>query len=435
MNPVEIIIKKRDGNELTPEEISFLVNGFTRGDIPDYQMSGFLMAVFLNGMTGRETAHLTFSMMRSGTCLDLSSIGRTVDKHSTGGVGDKVKLVLVPLAASCGAKVPTTFGRGLGHTGGTRDKLESIPGFRTALSKQEIFSQLKKIGAVMIGTSEDIAPADKKIYALRDVTGTVPSIPLITSSVLSKKFAGGADAFVFDVKTGSGAFMRSAKDAEKLAKLLVSISRLMKKKAVAVISGMDQPLGNTVGNILEMVEAVETLKGRGPADLRTLTIACTAHLLVLAGIAKDFKTASAFAAKNLSNGSALKKFLEIVKAQGGDTSYIEDTNRFKKAAFTREIRAAKPGYITGIDAYETGMTAHLLGAGRLKLTDTIDHEAGIILFKKVGGEVSKGEPVCALHTNRKDAIDEAAARMQKAIAIAGRKAPSKKLIIKTIRYN
>lgn len=433
MNPIEIIVKKRDGKELTQEEISCLVNGFTRGEIPDYQMSGFLMAVFLNGMTRGETARLTLAMMRSGECLNFSSIGRTVDKHSTGGVGDKVKLVLVPLAAACGARVPTTFGRGLGHTGGTRDKLESIPGFRTTLTKEEIPAQLKKIGAVMIGTSEEIAPADKKIYALRDVTGTVPSIPLITSSILSKKFAGGADAFVFDVKTGSGAFMRTPRDAEKLAKLLVSISRMMKRKAVAVISSMDQPLGNTVGNTLEVIEAVETLKGGGPADLRTLTVACTAHLLVLAGIAKDFKTASARAEENLSNGAALRKFLEIVEAQGGDPSCIEDTDRFKKAAYTQEIRAHKTGYITGIDAYEAGMVAHILGAGRLKLTDTIDHAAGITFSRKTGAKVSKGEPVCMLHTDRKDSIAEAAERMRKAVTIAGRKAPARPLIIKTIR--
>jgi len=433
MNPIEIIIKKRDGRELAQEEISSLVDGFTRGEIPDYQMSAFLMAVFLNGMTGRETAHLTLAMMRSGACLDFSPIGRTVDKHSTGGVGDKVKLVLVPLAASCGARIPTTFGRGLGHTGGTRDKLESIPGFKTTLSKDEIAAQLKKIGAVMIGTSEEIAPADKKIYALRDVTGTVPSIPLITSSVLSKKFAGGADAFVFDVKAGSGAFMRSAKGAGKLAKLLVSISRVMKKKAVAVISSMDQPLGNAVGNSLEVIEAVGTLNGGGPADLRTLTIACTAHLLVLAGIEKDFKTARALAEENLSNGAALRKFLEIVKAQGGDTSYIENTDRFKRAAYTREVRAQKSGYIAGIDAYEAGMVAHILGAGRLTLTDTIDHAAGITFFKKVGERVSKDGPVCMLHTDRKDSIAEAAARMQKAIAIAAKKPAAKPLIMKTIR--
>ncbi|HRZ87617.1 MAG TPA: thymidine phosphorylase, partial [bacterium] len=282
MNIIEIIIKKRDGKELADDEIAALIAEYTAGTIPDYQMASLLMAVFKNGMSDRETASLTGAMMRSGHILDLRPVGYTVDKHSTGGVGDKTTLIVVPLAASLGLKVPTMFGRGLGHTGGTRDKLESIPGFRTVLSEPEIIGQLNTVGAVMIGTSEEIAPADRKLYALRDVTGTVESIPLITASILSKKCAEGTDALVLDVKTGSGAFMKDRAGSDKLARLLVSIAKLMGKKARAVLSSMDQPLGQAVGNTLEVIESIDVLRGNGPADVRELSLILCAHMLALA---------------------------------------------------------------------------------------------------------------------------------------------------------
>ncbi len=386
-----------------------------RGDIPDYQVSAWAMAVLLNGMTDRETTDLTLAMAHSGEVLDLSGVVPiAVDKHSTGGVGDKVTLVVLPVVAGCGLAVGKMSGRGLGFSGGTLDKLESIPGYRTNLSKQEFLTQLKEIGIVLSGQSADLAPADGKLYALRDVTGTVPSLPLIASSVMSKKIAAGAHAIVLDVKTGVGAFMQTLEDARKLAKLMVNIGELSNRRVVALISDMNQPLGCAVGNTLEMLEAMETLRGGGPADLREHCLVLCSHMLVLGGMASTLEEGRAMAEKSMDGGAAWQAFRKLVVAQGGDVSYLDDVSKFKRASLIETIRAPRSGYLLAINAREVGEAAVGLGAGRAKKGDPIDHAVGVVIHHKVGDRVEQGEPLFTIHANDTTKLAEAKDRLLKA---------------------
>lgn len=408
MRAVDIIIKKRDKGELDQREIELFVRGFTKGDIPDYQASAFAMAVLLNGMTPAETAHLTLAMANSGQVLDLSSIvDIAVDKHSSGGVGDKTSLSVLPMVAACGLPVGKMSGRGLGFSGGTLDKLESIPGYRVDLTTEEFKQQLKEKGVVLTGQSLDLAPADGKMYALRDVTGTVPSTPLIASSIMCKKIAAGAQAILLDVKTGLGAFMQTLEDARELAGLMVDIGRLAGRKTVALLSDMNQPLGNAVGNALEVVEAIEALHGRGPADFREHCLHVSAHMLVLGKRAKDLDEGRAMAEKSLGNGSAWEKFRALVEAQGGDLSYVDDPVKLPKAGMVEMVQAPRSGFISQIHARSVGEAAVALGAGRAKKGDPVDHAVGFVIYKKVGDRVEQGEPLFEVHANHAEKLAEA----------------------------
>ena len=419
MNMYEIISKKRDGHRLAPDEIDHFVSGYTQGLIPDYQASALLMAIFLNGMEDEETFHLTRSMMNSGQVLNLKSVpGIKVDKHSTGGVGDKVSLILAPLVAACGVKVPMISGRGLGHTGGTLDKLESIPGFRTDLSLKSFVSNLKEIDVCMIGQTAEIAPADKKLYALRDVTATVNSIPLIASSIMSKKLAEGADVFVFDVKVGNGAFMSSRKDATLLAKTLIRIAGRFKKKAVALITDMNEPLGETVGNSIEVIEAIHALKGRAPKDLMDVTLALSARMLLLAKKAKNPKEAEAKLIEAIRTGKALSKFQEMVKKQGGNPNVVNDFGLLPWAKFKLLVTAKSEGYVHSIDTRRIGLCAVMLGAGREKLDSPIDPGAGLLIKKKVGDAVCEGDALAVIYANNLKKAREASGEIRKAYQIS-----------------
>ena len=400
MRAVDIIIKKRDKEALTGEEINFFVQGFTRGEIPDYQVTAWAMAVMLNGMTDEETTNLTLAMTHSGETLDLSGVVPiAVDKHSTGGVGDKTTLVAEPIVAGCGLAVGKMSGRGLGFSGGTLDKMESIPGYRTNLSQAEFADQLHRIGLVLTGQTGDLAPADGKLYALRDVTGTVDSIPLIASSIMSKKIAAGAQAIVLDVKVGIGAFMTTISEARKLANLMVSIGKLSGRRVVALLSDMNQPLGNAVGNDLEVEEAIQTLRGGGPADFREHCLTVASHLLVLGQKAPDLKEGRKMAEKSLSEGRALRAFRSLVEAQGGDVSYVDNPGKFSPASFIETIKAERAGYLVGINAREIGEAAVDLGAGRAKKGDPIDHTVGIVVHHKVGDLVEVGQALFTVHAN------------------------------------
>jgi len=406
MNIVDIITAKKDKKALTKEQIHFFIKGYLDKTIEDYQASALLMAITINGMTSEETAYLTEEMRVSGEVWDLSDIpGLKIDKHSTGGVGDKVSLILGPLVASCGAKMAKMSGRGLGHTGGTLDKMESIPGMRINLTKEEFKKQVKEIGVCIIGQSKDIDPADKKLYALRDVTGTVQSIPLIASSIMSKKLASGADCILLDVKCGKGAFMKTYEDAKILATEMVNIGKELKKNVKAEITDMNQPLGKAVGNSLEIKEVIETLKGNGPKDLEEICLSSGAILLTQAELFKTTDEARKALVENIKNGKAFEKFKEFVKAQGGDVEYIDHPEKFPVSKNLIEIKSEEEGYIKTIDALAIGLGSCHLGGGRLKLTDVIDMSAGIILNKKVGDFVKKGELLCTLHTN-KDNVDD-----------------------------
>ena len=405
MNIIDIIEAKKDKKALTKEQIHFFIKGYIDKTIEDYQASALLMAITINGMTSEETAYLTEEMRVSGEVWDLSDIpGLKIDKHSTGGVGDKVSLILGPLVASCGAKMAKMSGRGLGHTGGTLDKMESIPGMRINLTKEEFKKQVKEIGVCIIGQSEDIDPADKKLYALRDVTGTVQSIPLIASSIMSKKLASGADCILLDVKCGKGAFMKTYEDAKILATEMVNIGKKLKKNVKAEITDMNQPLGKAVGNSLEIKEVIETLKGNGPKDLEDICLSSGAILLVQAELFKNTEDARKALVENIKNGKAFEKFKEFVKAQGGDVEYIDHPEKFPVSKNLIEIKSDDEGYIKTIDALAIGLGSCHLGGGREKITDVIDMSAGIILNKKVGDFVKKGELLCTLHTN-KDNVD------------------------------
>lgn len=400
MNPVEIIIKKRNGITLSEEEIKFFVEGYLKGEIPDYQMSAFLMAVFFRGMNSDETVVLTKTMLYSGEVLDLSHIeGLKVDKHSTGGVGDKTSLIIAPIAAAAGVKVPMISGRGLGHTGGTLDKLESIPGFRTNLSKEEFINTLEKIGVCLIGQTKEIAPADKKIYALRDVTGTVESIPLICASIMSKKLAEGINGLVLDVKTGNGAFMKTLDDSENLAKNLKSISEAFGVKTIAYITNMNQPLGNYVGNWLEVYESVKILKDEVHNELTDLCHLLAGTMIYLGGKSSTVEDGIKLSKQMIETGKAYQKFLEIVEFQSGDVSFIENPEKYPEPKFKFEVKANRSGFISGMNSFEIGMLGIELGAGRMKYTDSIDPKAGFIFFKKIGDEVKSGEVIAEIRTD------------------------------------
>ncbi|HOD05906.1 MAG TPA: pyrimidine-nucleoside phosphorylase [Anaerolineaceae bacterium] len=412
MRAVDIIIKKRDRAELTGDEIDFFIDGLTHGSIPDYQASAWAMAVLLNGMTERETTDLTLAMARSGETLDLIGVVPiAVDKHSTGGVGDKTTLVVEPIVASCGLPVGKMSGRGLGFSGGTLDKMESVPGYRTNLTREEFLHQLKQIGLVLTGQSGDLAPADGKLYALRDVTGTVPSIPLIASSIMSKKIAAGAQAIVLDVKVGVGAFMETLEDARRLAALMVAIGRLSGRKTVALLSDMNQPLGEAVGNALEVREAIDTLHGGGPADFREHCLIVASHMLNLGQKAPNLQFARQMAEEALESGQAWTLFRQLVHAQGGDLAYVDDPERLPRAALVETVSAARAGYLSGINAREVGETSVELGAGRARKEDPIEHSVGIVIHHKVGDRVEKGQPLFTIHANDPAKLKRARSRL------------------------
>ncbi len=403
MRAVDIIMKKRDGIKLSEEEIKFLIDGYTKGEIKDYQMSAFTMAVYFKGMDDEEATFLTKAMLNSGDILDLSQIeGIKVDKHSTGGVGDKTSLVVAPLVASLGIKFAKMSGRGLGHTGGTLDKLESIPGYNISLSEEGFIQQVNEIGIALVGQTADLAPADKKLYSLRDVTATVDSIPLIASSIMSKKLASGADVICLDVKVGSGAFMKNEESATKLAKLMVEIGKKCNKKMTAILTNMDEPLGYAVGNSLEVKEAIQTLNGNGPKDFTELCLELASHLVLDAKKAITLEEARELCQRQIENKEALNTLAKLIKAQGGDESYIYQPDQFPKAKYCIEVVSNMDGFVGHIDALTIGKAAMLLGAGRATLDDKIDHSVGIVLAKKVGENVSKDDVLATIYANKED---------------------------------
>ncbi|MGQ9833309.1 MAG: thymidine phosphorylase [Candidatus Villigracilaceae bacterium] len=408
MRAVDIIIKKRDHQQLNRQEIEFFIEGFTRGEIPDYQASAWAMAVLLNGMTPQETTDLTLAMAHSGAVLDLSDVvDIAVDKHSSGGVGDKTTLTVLPVVSACGLPVGKMSGRGLGFSGGTLDKMESIPGYRVDLTTDEFKRQLGQIGIVLTGQSLDLAPADGKLYALRDVTGTVPSIPLIASSIMSKKIAAGAQAILLDVKTGNGAFMETLEAARQLAELMVSIGSLVGRQVVTLLSDMNQPLGNAVGNALEVREAVETLQGGGPEDFREHCLHVCAHMLVLGKRAATLDEGRQLASAAIADGRALEKFRQLVRAQGGDVAYVDNLDLLPRAKHIEVVPAPRSGWLAEVRARTIGEAAVSLGAGRAKKGDPIDHAVGFVIHKKVGQRVEQGEPLFTIHANRPDQIEQA----------------------------
>jgi len=424
MRAVDIIIRKRDRGELTREEIRFFVDGIAAGSIPDYQAAAWAMAVLLNGMTPRETTDLTLAMAQSGEVLDLSGVVKiAVDKHSTGGVGDKTSLVVLPAVAACGLPVGKMSGRGLGFSGGTLDKMESIPGYRVDLSTEEFERQLKEIGLVLCGQSKDLAPADGKLYALRDVTGTVQSIPLIASSVMSKKIAGGAQAIVLDVKVGNGAFMSNLKDARMLADLMVKIGELAGRKVVALLSDMNQPLGCAVGNALEVREAIDTLRGGGPDDFREHCLRVAVRMLALGEVAADEQAGRALAEQSLADGSALAKFRQLVGAQGGDVSYVDDPAKLPRAALVEVVNAPRSGSLSQVQARAVGEASVALGAGRAQKGDPVDHAVGFVIHHKVGDRVEKGEPLFTVHASDQKRLDAAIATVLAAHVIVDHPVP------------
>jgi len=403
MRMVDLINRKKNGGVLSRDEIRFIVEGYTKGDIPDYQMSAFLMAVCFNGMSKEETYALTAAYVDSGKTIDLSGIeGIKVDKHSTGGVGDKISLVIIGLCAAAGIPVAKMSGRGLGHTGGTIDKLESIQGFRTELTTEEFISNVKKYKMAIAGQSPDLTPADKKIYSLRDVTATVDSIPLIAASIMSKKIASGADCIVLDVKVGSGAFMKTTDDAVRLAETMVEIGRSAGRKTIAVVTDMSQPLGHEIGNANEVREAIEILKGNGAEDETVIALTIASYMTYLGGAFKDVYTARESLKEIIKSGKALSKFKEFIRIQGGNPEVVDNPDILPKAANHVEVKAEESGYICGINAEDIGVSAMLLGAGRAVKDDRIDHSAGITLVRKSGEKVEKGDVLCVLHTNRKE---------------------------------
>lgn len=431
----DIIDRKKNGEELTKSEIEYFVGGFTRGEIPDYQASALLMAIWFCGMNDRELADLTLSMAHSGDMINLDAVdGFTVDKHSTGGVGDKTTLIVAPAVAACGGKVAKMSGRGLGFTGGTIDKLESIPGFNTSVGEKEFIDNVNKIGLCIAGQTGEIAPADKKIYALRDVTATVDSIPLIASSIMSKKLAAGSKGIVLDVKCGSGAFMKTYEDAKLLAEKMTAIGQRAGRKTVALITDMDIPLGRAVGNALEVKEAVKILKNEQKDELYEVSVALAAHMLSLVN-SKDIYECEKMVRLAIENGSALEKLKEAVDAQGGDISYIDDTSKFIDASVCIEYKAEKGGYINKIDAQKIGRASVLLGAGREKKDDVIDFGAGIYLCKKTGDEVREGDTVARLYTNINEYADSALAVIKEAFDYSQKKPYIGKTVLGTVGIN
>ena len=428
MRMYDLIAKKRNGEILTGEEIRTMMEGYVMGEIPDYQMSAMLMAIYLKGMNDEETAVLTDAVAHSGDMVDLSPIeGIKVDKHSTGGVGDKTTLVVAPIVAACGVKVAKMSGRGLGHTGGTVDKLESIPGMKTTLTQEEFFRVVNSTGLSVIGQSGNLAPGDKKLYALRDVTATVESIPLIAASIMSKKLAAGSDCILLDVKTGSGAFMKTLKDSVTLAEKMVAIGEHAGKKTMALITNMDIPLGNHIGNSLEVIEAVETLKGKGPEDLTRVCLYLAAGMLWLAGKG-TMEVCMELAKKTIADGSAYLRLAAMVEAQGGDPNVIHNPDLFERAPLKREVKAEKRGYIVHMNTEQCGIASSLLGAGRVTKESSIDYTAGIGLIKKVGQEVEVGETIAVLYTSKQDLFDAAEEEFLKAVTIAQDKPEKEPLI-------
>jgi len=433
MRTVDLIHKKRDGGELTAEEISYLVESYNTGAIPDYQISAFMMAVYFAGMTDREVSALTDSIVRSGETVDLSSIpGPKVDKHSTGGVGDKTSLIIAPIAAAAGVIVPKISGRALGHTGGTLDKLESIPGLRTNLSLDEFRAQLREVGLCFIGQSSEVAPADGKLYALRDVTATVESIPLIASSIMSKKLCVGSDALVLDVKVGAGAFMKRQVDARRLAQMMVGIGRRVDRRVQALITDMSQPLGYAVGNAVEVMEVSQVLHNEGPEDLKRLSLELAARMIFLAKLVPTLDDARELALLKLADGSAFRKFRDVVEAQGGDPKALDKFELLPNATGMREISSPRAGYVTAIDAEDIGSASGLMGAGRDKKDDAIDPAVGVILEAKVGDKVEAGSVLCRLYYTREDKVDEAADMVEDAFRISSQKPENRELILEVV---
>ncbi len=433
MRMYDIIHKKRNGGELSGDEIRFFVEGYTNGSVPDYQAAAFCMAVYFQGMTEKETSELTLAMAESGDQIDLSGIdGFTVDKHSTGGVGDKTSLIVAPIVASCGGKVAKMSGRGLGHTGGTVDKLEAITNFRTELTPDEFIKQVNNIGLCIVGQTGELAPADKKLYALRDVTATVESIPLIASSIMSKKLAAGSKGIVLDVKTGSGAFMKTFEESENLAKEMVSIGKSAGRSVTAVITNMDIPLGNSVGNSLEVIEAIKTLKGEGESDLTDVCLTLAAQMLCMV-TGEDEKACYAMAKDALDDGSALNKLCEMISAQGGNAGVVDDFSLFKQPKHTVEISSEREGYIEHTDAEKIGLASVILGAGREKKGDPIDSSAGIVLKKKTGDRVEKGDTLAIFYTDDESKIEEAKREFFEAFTFDNKKPPAQKLIYRIIK--
>lgn len=433
MRMYDIIHKKRNGGELSGDEIRFFVEGYTNGSVPDYQAAAFCMAVYFQGMTEKETSELTLAMAESGDQIDLSGIdGFTVDKHSTGGVGDKTSLIVAPIVASCGGKVAKMSGSGLGHTGGTVDKLEAIPNFRTELTPDEFIKQVNNIGLCIVGQTGELAPADKKLYALRDVTATVESIPLIASSIMSKKLAAGSKGIVLDVKTGSGAFMKTFEESENLAKEMVSIGKSAGRSVTAVITNMDIPLGNSVGNSLEVIEAIKTLKGEGESDLTDACLTLAAQMLCMV-TGEDEKACYAMAKDAIDDGSALNKLCEMISAQGGNAGVVDDFSLFKQPKHTVEISSEREGYIEHTDAEKIGLASVILGAGREKKGDPIDSSAGIVLKKKTGDRVEKGDTLAIFYTDDESKIEEAKREFFEAFTFGNKKPTAQKLIYRIIK--
>jgi pyrimidine-nucleoside phosphorylase len=434
MRTVDLIHRKRDGEELSPEEISFLINGYTSSQIPDYQMSAFLMAVFFAGMSDREVDSLTETMIRSGEVVDLTLIpGIKVDKHSTGGVGDKTSLIAAPIAAAAGVVVPMISGRGLGHTGGTLDKLESIPGFRTDLTIDEFRTQLSKLNLAFIGQTDEIAPADRKMYSLRDATGTVESIPLIASSIMSKKLASGLDALVLDVKVGAGAFMKKQVEARRLAQIMVGIGRRMGNKRVqALITNMDQPLGYAIGNALEVMEVSQTLQNVGPVDLHEISIELAARMIHLGRKAESIDQAREVAQAKILDGSAYRKLKEVIAAQGGNPQVLDRFELLPNASGAREILCPRSGYISAINAEDIGLASTMIGAGRDRKEDTIDPAVGVILEAKVGQKIDAGSVLCRIYYTREERLDDAAEMIEDAFRISSTPPDERNLILEVV---
>lgn len=432
MHILELIEKKRDKKKLSKEEIEFIIKGYTNGSIPDYQMSALIMAIYLNGMSYEETTNMTIAMAKSGEILDLKEINKTiVDKHSTGGVGDKVSLILLPLVASLGVPVAKMSGRGLGFTGGTVDKLQSIPGYNTEISKEKFIDSVKKIGISMISQSLDLAPADKKIYALRDSISCVESIALIASSIMSKKIASGAEKIVLDVTVGNGAFMKTTREAEELAKTMINIGKLANRETICILTNMEEPLGYAVGNNLEVKEAVKFLKGEMPEDLKEVVFELGAYMIKLAGLGENIEENKQKLQENILNKKGYEKLLEMVKNQDGDITYLQDLEKFPKAKYIKEITAKEDGFIEKIPAKEIGKIACYLGAGRERKEDEIDNSVGIVLNKKIGDKVEKGEIILKIFANGESRLKEAEEKIKEIISIS-KERNKVKTILKTI---
>lgn len=433
MRTVDLIHRKRDGEELSPQEVAWIIEGYTRGEIPDYQMSAFLMAVYFSGMSDQEVSVLTDCMVRSGETLDLSGIpGVKVDKHSTGGVGDKTSLIAAPLAAAAGVVVPMICGRGLGHTGGTLDKLEAIPGLRTGLTVDEFRAQLTQLKLAFVGQSEQLAPADGKLYSLRDATATVESIPLIASSIMSKKLAAGLDALILDVKVGSGAFMKRQVDARRLAQMMVGIGRRMDKRVQALITDMNQPLGYAVGNALEVMEVSQTLQSAGPNDLTRLSLELAARLIYLGKVADSLDEAREIAQRKLLDGSGYRKLKEIIEAQGGNPQVLDRFDLLPNASGAREITSPRAGYVSQIAAEDIGQASTMIGAGRDTMGAAIDPAVGVILEVKVGEKIEAGAVLCRLYYTKEDRLDEAAQLVEDAFRISTQPPEERELILETV---